>query len=73
MSDSNGQKADATVEDVAAHFGVSERTVWRWLGSTDIPHRRIGSGARATVRFNLSEVDEWARAGGVAAAERVVS
>lgn len=73
MSDSNGQKSDATVEDVAAHFGVSERTVWRWLGSTDIPHRRIGQGTRSTVRFNLVEVDEWASRGGRAAAEEKVS
>lgn len=56
MNDSNGQAADATVEDVARHFGVSERTVWRLLKSTDIPHRRVG----ATVRFNISEVDQWA-------------
>lgn len=60
MSDSNGQAADATVEDVAKHFGVSERTVWRWLKSTDIPHRRVG----ATVRFNVAQVDAWAARGG---------
>lgn len=54
--DSNGQrKSDATVADVADHFGVSERTVRRWLKGTDIPHRRVGS----TIRFNLAEVDEW--------------
>lgn len=63
MSDSNGQRADATAEDVAAHFGVSERTVFRWLKSTDIPHRRIG-GPKGTVRFNLDEVDTWAARGG---------
>ena len=60
MSDSNGQRSDATVEDVARHFGVSERTVWRWLTATDIPHRKVG----ATTRFNLDEVDEWAARGG---------
>lgn len=54
--DSNGQKADATIRDVAEHFGVSTRTVRRWLKSTDIPHRRIGD----TIRFKLPEVDEWA-------------
>lgn len=56
MTDSNGHKANATVSDVALQYGVSERTVRRWLKMTDIPHRRIG----ATVRFNLSEVDAWA-------------
>lgn len=60
MSDSNGQRAGATVEDVAKHFDVSERTVWRWLKTTDIPHRRIGG----TVRFNIAEVDAWSARGG---------
>lgn len=68
MSDSNGHRADATVEDVAAHFGVSERTVWRWLKTTEIPHRRIG-GEGGTVRFNLGEVDAWAARGGRPAEE----
>jgi excisionase family DNA binding protein len=64
MSDSNGQRADATVEDVARHFGVSERTVWRWLKDTEIPHRRVPAGDRSTVRFNIAEVDAWAARGG---------
>lgn len=59
MGDINGQVgASATVEDVAIHFGVSIRTVRRWLKSTTIPHRRLG----VTIRFNLHEVDEWALA-----------
>lgn len=63
MSDSNGQRADATVEDVAAHFGVSPRTVKRWLKTTDIPHRQPG-GPGNSVRFNIAEVDEWSARGG---------
>lgn len=56
--DNNGHgRPDATVDDVAAHFGVSTRTVRRWLSATDIPHRRVGG----TLRFNIEEVDEWAR------------
>jgi len=54
------ERADATIEDVAAHFGVSVRTVHRWLKSTDLPHRRVGG----TVRFNLGEVDDWSARGG---------
>jgi excisionase family DNA binding protein len=61
--DSNGHviapKPDATVEDVAQHFGVSERTVRRWLNLEDAPpHRRIGN----IIRFDIAEVDEWAKA-----------
>jgi excisionase family DNA binding protein len=53
--DSNGQSADSTVQDIALHFGVSTKTVRRWVKGTDIPHRRIGG----VIRFNLQEVDRW--------------
>jgi excisionase family DNA binding protein len=56
-SDSNGQKPDATVADVARHYGVSERTVRRWLANTDIPYRRVGGA----IRFSIDEVDGWAK------------
>ena len=56
---------DETVEDIARHFGVSDRTVRRWLETTDIPHRRIAG----TIRFNLPEVDSWAARGGRPAEE----
>ena len=46
----------ATAADVAQHFGVSRATVYNWLESTDIPHRKVGG----VLRFNLVEVDEWA-------------
>ena len=49
----------ATAVVVAEHFGVSRNTVYNWLESTDIPHRKIGG----VIRFNLTEVDEWAKAG----------
>lgn len=58
--DSNGHaKADATVEDVAEHFGVSTRTVRRWLKDLGVPHRRV----MGVIRFNIAEVDEWATRG----------
>jgi excisionase family DNA binding protein len=50
----------ATVEDVARAYNISVRTVWRWLKTKDIPHRRIGG----VLRFNLQEVDAWMEAGG---------
>lgn len=54
----------ATADDVAAHFGVSSDTVLRWTRTTDIPHRRVRTGQKTTVRFNLPEVDSWAARGG---------
>lgn len=49
----------STIQDVADHFDVSTKTVRRWIKNTDIPHRRI----RGTIRFDIHEVDEWAKAG----------
>lgn len=72
MSDSNGQRRDATVRDVARHFGVSVRTIRRWLKTTEIPFTRIG-GPNGTVRFNLSEVDLWAATQGAAEPRELAS
>jgi excisionase family DNA binding protein len=64
MNEHNGtEKADATVEDVADHFGVSTRTIRRWVAEQDMPHRK-GGGDNGALRFNLSEVDAWAARGG---------
>lgn len=47
-------KPHATIADVAAHFGVTVRTVHNWLlEQPPIPHfRRAGS-----IRFKLSELE----------------
>lgn len=61
QEDSNGQgqgSPTATVDDIAAHFGISTKTVRRWIKHTDIPHRRVGG----MIRFDVEEVDDWARA-----------
>ena len=46
----------ATAVDVSKHFAVSRATVYGWVSSTDIPHRKI----RGVIRFNMREVDKWA-------------
>lgn len=66
MSDSNGQRRDATIREAADHFEVSVRTVRRWLKTTDIPFSRIG-GPNGAVRFNLTELDRWAESHGAPA------
>ena len=51
-----------SVEEIAAHLGVSKETVYRWLekdGSRQIPASRIGR----LWKFKASEVDEWIRRG----------
>lgn len=52
----NKATASATVDDVAKYFGVTDRTVRRWLKETSIPHSRPGG----SIRFNLDDVIAWA-------------
>lgn len=47
-----------SVEEIAAHLGVSKETVYRWLekdGNRQIPASRIGR----LWKFKASEVDQW--------------
>ena len=51
-----------SVEEIAAHLGVSKETIYRWLeknGSRQIPANRIGR----LWKFEASDVDEWIRRG----------
>jgi len=49
-----------TAIDVARHLGVVKDTVYRWRERKDLPAHKIGR----LWKFQLSEVDEWVRAGG---------
>ncbi|EOX1813969.1 helix-turn-helix domain-containing protein [Vibrio cholerae] len=49
-----------TALDVAAHLGVAKDTVYRWRERKSLPAHKIGR----LWKFQLSEVDEWVRAGG---------
>ncbi len=49
-----------TAIDVARHLGVVKDTVYRWRERKGLPAHRIGR----LWKFQLSEVDEWVRAGG---------
>lgn len=55
----------ASVEDVAKHLGVAKDSVYRWIDTRSLPAHRIGR----LWKFQLSEVDEWVRAGGADAHE----
>lgn len=45
---------------VAKHLGVVKDTVYRWREGKGLPAHKIGR----LWKFQLSEVDEWVRAGG---------
>jgi excisionase family DNA binding protein len=49
-----------TAIKVAQHLGVVKDTVYRWREHKGLPAHKIGR----LWKFQLSEVDEWVRAGG---------
>jgi excisionase family DNA binding protein len=49
-----------TAEQVAQHLGVVKDTVYRWREGRGLPAHKVGR----LWKFQLSEVDEWVRAGG---------
>ncbi|MFA5493593.1 MAG: helix-turn-helix domain-containing protein [Porticoccaceae bacterium] len=49
-----------TAEQVAQHLGIVKDTVYRWRESKGLPAHKVGR----LWKFQLSEVDEWVRAGG---------
>ena len=48
-----------TLEAIAKHLEVSADTVHRWIRAKRIPVHKVGR----QWRFQVSEVDEWIRAG----------
>ena len=49
-----------TALDAAQHLGIAKDTVYRWRERKGLPAHKIGR----LWKFQLSEVDEWVRAGG---------
>jgi excisionase family DNA binding protein len=52
----------SSVDEVAAHLGVARETLYRWIGQKALPAHKVGK----FWKFKISEVDDWARAGGAA-------
>lgn len=48
-----------SVEEIAAHLGVSKESIYRWLEKKKIPAHRIGK----LWKFQASEVDKWVKQG----------
>ena len=48
------------IAEVAAHLQVTTVSIYRWVAAKGFPARRVGR----LLRFRLSEVDEWVKAGG---------
>ncbi len=54
-----------SVEEIAAHLGISKETIYRWIEREKVPAHRVGR----LWKFKASEVDKWIMAGGVATLE----
>jgi len=48
-----------SVDDIAAHLGVSRDTVYRWIDHRGLPAHKVGR----LWKFRKAEIDEWVRAG----------
>lgn len=48
------------IAEVAMHLQVTKDSIYRWVDSKGFPAHRVGR----LLRFQLSEVDDWVRAGG---------
>lgn len=49
-----------SVEEIAAHLGVSRDTVYKWISRKNLPGHKVGK----LWKFSTQEVDDWVRAGG---------
>lgn len=54
-----------SVEEIAAHLGVSKETIYRWLEKHKIPAHRMGR----LWKFQRTEVDVWVKNGGASESE----
>ena len=52
-------EAWVSLSEIAEHLQVSTDTVHRWIRAKKIPVHRVGR----FWRFQVSEIDEWVRAG----------
>ncbi len=50
-----------SVDEIAAHLGVSRDTVYRWIEHKGLPAHKISR----LWKFSKKEIDEWVRGGGV--------
>ncbi len=48
-----------SLEEIAAHLGVSKDTVHRWIRGRKMPAHKVGH----LWKFKVSVVDNWVRAG----------
>ena len=48
-----------SLEEIAAHLGVSRDTIYRWIDDKGLPAHKVGR----LWKFKVSQVDAWVQAG----------
>lgn len=51
-----------SINDICNYLGVSNDTVYKWIGKHEMPAHRMGR----LWKFQKDEVDRWVKAGGAA-------
>ena len=49
-----------SVDEIAAHLGISKDTVYTWVTTKGMPGHKVGR----LWKFKKGEIDEWVKAGG---------
>lgn len=49
-----------SVDQIAAHLGVTRDSIYRWIDRKNLPAHRVGR----LWKFQMYEVDDWVRSGG---------
>ena len=49
-----------SVDQIAEHLGVTRDSIYRWIDRKSLPAHCVGR----LWKFQVSEVDDWVRAGG---------
>lgn len=52
------KKYTLTVSNLAEFFSVSNRTVYTWMETKELPFVRLGG----SLRFNQEDIEEWIKA-----------
>jgi excisionase family DNA binding protein len=55
----NSNEPWVSLDEIAGHLGVSRDTVYRWIENKGMPAHKLGR----LWKFQVSEVNEWVRAG----------
>jgi excisionase family DNA binding protein len=48
-----------SLEEIAAHLGVSKDTVHRWIRTREMPAHKVGR----LWKFDVAEVNDWVKSG----------